>query len=58
MEYAALLIANSLHVLQENLLTAAVVEFRSAAVGVAGDSLSGLQGAVVFQKICDVGRPE
>jgi hypothetical protein len=48
----------SLHVLQENLLTAAVVEFRSAAVGVAADSLSGFQGAVIFQKIRDPGGPE
>jgi hypothetical protein len=39
--------------LQENLLTAAVVEFRSPAVGVAGDSLSGFKSAVIFQEIRD-----
>ena len=39
-------------------LTAAVIEFRGAAVGVAGDPLSGFQGAVIFQKIRDAGRPE
>src|ERR1700730_1456438 len=35
--------SNPLHVLQENLLTAAVIEFRCPAVGVAGDSLSGFR---------------
>ena len=39
------LISNPLHVLHEHLLTAAVVKL-SPAVGVAGDSLSGFQGAV------------
>ena len=48
----------SLHVLEENLLAAAVIEFRGPAVGVAGDSLSGFKGAVIFQKIRDAGRPE
>ena len=52
------LIPNPFHVLQENLLPAAVIEFRRSAVGVAGDSLSGFQGAVIFQKIRDPGRPE
>ena len=52
------LVPNPLHVLQENLLTASVVEFRSAAIGVASDSLSGFQGAVIFQKIRDTGRAE
>jgi hypothetical protein len=51
------LIPNPLHVLQKDLLTAAVIEFRGPAVGVAGDSLSGFN-AVIFQKICDAGRPE
>ena len=41
-------IANSLHVLQEDLLTAAVIKFRGPAVGVAGDSLSGFKRAVIF----------
>ena len=41
----------SLHVLQKNLLPAAIVEFRSSAVGMAGDSLSGFKSAVIFQKI-------
>jgi hypothetical protein len=49
-------IPNPLHVLEEHLLTAAIVEFRGPAVGVAGDSLSGFQGAVIFQKIRDAGR--
>jgi hypothetical protein len=39
-----------------NLLTAAVIEFRGPAVGMAGDSLSGFQGAVIFQKISDAGE--
>jgi hypothetical protein len=52
------LVSNPLHIFEQNLLTAAVVEFRSAAVGVAGDSLSGFKSAVIFQKIRDAGRPE
>jgi hypothetical protein len=52
------LVPNSFHVLQEHLLAAAVIEFRCPAVGVAGDSLSGFQGAVIFQKIRDPGRPK
>jgi hypothetical protein len=39
--YIVFLIPNPFHVLQENLLTAAVVEFRSPAVVVPGDSLRG-----------------
>jgi hypothetical protein len=31
----------SLHILQKDLLAAAVIEFRCPAVGVAGDALSG-----------------
>jgi hypothetical protein len=46
------------NVFQQNLLTAAVVEFRRSAVGVAGDSLSGFQGAVMLQKIRDPRRPK
>jgi hypothetical protein len=53
-----LLVPNPFHVLQENLLTAAVIEFRGPAVRVPGDSLSGFKGSVIFQKICDTGRPE
>jgi hypothetical protein len=51
-------IPNPFHVLQEYLLTAAVIEFRSSAVGVAGDSLSGFKGTVIFQKVRDAGRPK
>ena len=51
-------VPNPLHILEQNLLTAAVIEFRGPAVGVAGDSLSGFKGAVIFQKIRDAGRPE
>ena len=51
-------VPNPLHVLEQNLLAAAVIEFRGPAVGVAGDSLSGFKGAVIFQKIRDAGRPE
>jgi hypothetical protein len=49
-------IPNPLHVLQKDLLAAAVIEFRGPAVGVAGDSLSGFKGAVIFQKIRDACR--
>ena len=52
------LIANPLHILQQNLLAATVIEFRGPAVGVAGYPLSGFKGAVIFQKIRDAGRPE
>jgi hypothetical protein len=31
---------------------------RSKAIGVAGDSLRGFKGAVIFQEICDAGRPK
>jgi len=48
----------SAHVFEQNLLTAAVVKLCRPAVGVAGDSLSGFQGAVIFQKIRDPGGPE
>jgi hypothetical protein len=41
-----------------NLLTAAVIKFCGPAVSVAGDSLSGFKGAVIFQEIRDAGRPE
>jgi len=39
-------------------LAAAVVKFGGPAVGVASDSLSGFQGAVIFQKIRDARGPE
>src|SRR6266404_924912 len=51
-------IPNPLHVLQEHLLTAAVIEFRCPAVGMAGDALSGFKSAVIFQKIRYAGRSE
>ena len=44
--------------LEQNLLAAAVIEFRGSAVGMPGNPLSGFQGAVIFQKIRDAGRPE
>ena len=50
------LVSNPFHVVQEHLLTAAVVELCRPAVGVAGDSLSGFKGPVIFQQICDAGR--
>jgi hypothetical protein len=53
-----LLVANPFHIFEEDLLSPTIVEFRRAAIGVAGDSLSGFKGAVIFQKICDAGRPE
>jgi hypothetical protein len=45
-------------ILEENLLTAAVIEFRGSAVGMTGYSLVGFQGAVIFQKIRNPGRPK
>src|SRR5690349_24083228 len=48
----------SLRVFEQNLLTAAVMEFSGPAVGVAGDALGGFKGAVNFQKICDAGGSE
>src|SRR6516162_2899040 len=51
-------VPNSLHVFEQNLLTAAVIELRRPAIGVAGDTLSGFKGAVIFQKIGDACRPE
>jgi hypothetical protein len=51
-------IPNPLHVLEQNLLATAVIEFCCAAVGVAGDALSGLKSAVIFQEIRDAGRSE
>ena len=48
-------VPNSLHVFEQNLLTAAVIELRRPAIGVAGDTLSGFKGAVIFKKIGDTG---
>ena len=56
--YGHPLVPNSLHVFEQNFLTAAVIEFRGPAVGVTSDSLGGFQGAVILQKIRDAGRPE
>ena len=42
------LVPNPFHILEQNLLPAAVVKFCSAAVGVAGDSLGGLQRSAVL----------
>jgi hypothetical protein len=56
--YWRLLVPNPLHVLEQNLLSAAVIEFRGPAVGVTSDALSGFKGAVIFQKIRDPGRPK
>jgi hypothetical protein len=52
------LIPNPLHVFEQNLLPAAIIEFRGPAVSVAGDPLSGFQGTVIFQEIRGTGRPE
>ena len=51
-------VSDPLQIFEHNLLTTAVVEFRSPAVGVAGNALSGLKRAVIFQKIRYAGRPE
>src|SRR5271165_6011768 len=51
-------IPNALHIFDQDLLPAAIIEFRSPAVRVAGDSLSGFKGTVIFKKIRDTGRPE
>jgi hypothetical protein len=50
------LISNPHHVLQENLLTATVVELRCPALGVAGDPLCHFQRSSVLQKIDDACR--
>jgi hypothetical protein len=53
-----ILVPNPLHILEQNLLAATVIKLCRQAVGVAGDSLSGFQGAVIFQKVRDPGGPE
>ena len=52
------LVANPFHVFEQDLLAAAVIEFGGPAVGVAGDSLRGFKGTVIFEKIRDAGGPE
>jgi hypothetical protein len=52
------LVSDSLHILEQNLLPAAVIEFRGPTVGMTGNSLSGFKGAVIFQKIGDARRSE
>jgi len=44
-------IANPFHILQQNLLAAAVIELCGAAVGMAGDSLGGFKGSLVAARI-------
>jgi hypothetical protein len=57
MEYfAGCSVSDAFHILEQNLLTTPIVEFGSTAIGVAGDALSGLQSAVIFEKIRDAGR--
>jgi hypothetical protein len=51
-------VPNPLHILEQNLLAAAVIKLGCPAVGVAGDALRGFKGTVIFQKIRDAGRPE
>ena len=51
-------VPNPLHILEQNLLAAAVIEFGGSAVGVPGNALGRLQRPVIFQKIRDAGRPE
>jgi hypothetical protein len=55
---ASKLVSNPFHILEQNLLYAAIVKFRGPAVGVASDPPSGFQGAVIFQEIRDASRPE
>jgi hypothetical protein len=51
-------VSNPLHVFEQNVLTAAIVELRCPAVGVTSNSLSGFKGPVIFQKIRDASSPE
>jgi hypothetical protein len=41
-------VPNPFQIFEEHLLTAAIIKFRSPAVGMPGDSLSGFKGAIVF----------
>jgi hypothetical protein len=51
-------IPNALHILEQDFLSAAIIKLRRPTVSVAGDSLSGFKGAVIFKKIRDARRPE
>ena len=51
-------VPNPLHFFEQNLLAAAVIEFRGPAIGVAGYPLSGFKSAVILQKIRDAGSSE
>jgi hypothetical protein len=51
-------VPDALHVLQENFLSAAIVELGGPAVGMTGDTLSGFKGTVILQKIRDASCPE
>jgi hypothetical protein len=50
------LLSDALH-FEKHFLAAAVVEFRGAAAGVAGNSLSGFKGSVISQKLRAPGCP-
>jgi hypothetical protein len=52
------LISDPFHVLDQNLLAAAIVELRCPAVSVAGDSLRHFQRSSVLQKVRDPCRPK
>ena len=47
-------VPDSLHILQQHLLSTAVIKLCRTTVGMAGDSLGSFQGAVIFQKIRDL----
>jgi hypothetical protein len=46
------------HILEQNLLTTAVVEFGSTTIGVPGNTLGGFERAIILQKIGDTACPE
>jgi len=46
-----------LHIFEQHLLTAAVIELCRPTVGVASDPLRSFKSPVIFQKICDTGPP-
>jgi hypothetical protein len=48
----------SLHVSEQDLLTAAVIELCGPPTGVASNPLSSFKRAVIFEEIRDTGRPE
>ena len=51
-------VPNPFHVLEQNLLPAAIIEFRGAAVGMAGNALSGFKSPVIFRLDAEAGRLE